>query len=491
MAFSKWLSLGVGVACMLLVIALRAIDTAPIDAGGDNSLLSSIALGGILGLLLGAFHWIVVSRFDTEIHRVAANIESMQSTRSNTRDYKPGLGLDAVLEAVQLVIGEQKGQLTASVSKRRELEIELRVAEAERQRADAILNAISDAVVVTDAFNELSLANNSAEKLLDFDLEQFRRSPIDRVVQDVDLANIIKDTREGASSVPGFRRHVEHRLNHRGSARVFDVTVAGISSGKSEMGAAPVNEKENSGVVTVLRDITREKEIADMKSDFVSSVSHELRTPLSSIKAYMEMLVDGEANDDATRYEFYNIIQGETNRLSRLIDNILNISRIESGVVRVQRERIPIQRLIGDVVEVIQPQARTKNIALKFEGHQQCSFVFADKDMIYQAALNLLSNAIKYTPEGGEVEVAIEVHPIESTVEVAVRDSGVGIPAENIEHLFEKFYRVEQHKKIAKGTGLGLNLVKQIVETVHGGSVSVVSEKDKGSVFAFTLPLAE
>lgn len=491
MTFSKWLSFGVGGIVTLLTAVLLTTNPAHDLIADANPLLIVVLFSVGIGLMLGMLHWLLISRYDTEIRRVTAHIESMQNSSGSNLNYQPGMGLESIIEAARHVIETQSNRTEAAIGKRRALEIELRVAEAERQRADAILNAISDAVVVTDAFNELSLANDSAEKMLGFDLDQFRRSPIDRVLNDVDLSNVIKDTREGASNVPGFRRHLEHRIRHNGLDRVLDVTVAGIAGCNDDPDRNQSANGDNAGVVTVLRDITREKEIADMKSDFVSSVSHELRTPLSSIKAYMEMLVDGEANDDQTRSEFYNIIQGETNRLSRLIDNILNISRIESGVVRVQRERISLQRLIGEVVDVILPQARTKSIELVYEETNQCSFVFVDKDMIYQAVLNLLSNAVKYTQVGGSVRVSAEIHPIEHTVEVIVRDTGVGIPERDIKNLFEKFFRVDQHKKIAKGTGLGLNLVKQIVETVHGGSVSVRSEIGKGSAFAFTLPLAE
>jgi two-component system phosphate regulon sensor histidine kinase PhoR len=220
-------------------------------------------------------------------------------------------------------------------------------------------------------------------------------------------------------------------------------------------------------------------------------VSHELRTPLSSIKAYVEMLVDGEAADDQTRNEFYNIIQGEANRLSRLIDNVLNIGRIESGMVKVQREHISLPALVHEAVDVMQPQARAKQIELVEVPTPLFFQVFADRDMIYQAILNLVGNAVKYTNPGGKVTVTIGVDEQAHMVQVAVSDTGVGVPPEALGRLFEKFYRVAEHKMMAKGTGLGLNLVKQIVETVHGGKVQVASTPGKGSTFTFSLPMAD
>jgi two-component system phosphate regulon sensor histidine kinase PhoR len=228
-----------------------------------------------------------------------------------------------------------------------------------------------------------------------------------------------------------------------------------------------------------------------MKSDFVSGVSHELRTPLSSIKAYVEMLVDGEADNDQTRGEFYNIIQSETNRLSRLIDNILNINRIEAGIVRVQREEIALAAVVSDAVEVMRPQARARQITISEQGSALGYSIYADKDMLYQALLNLLSNAIKYNQTGGRVTVETVIDEIDRAVTIHVTDTGVGIPAEAQGHLFEKFYRVPDHKKLAKGTGLGLNLVKHVVETVHMGKVHMRSEPGCGSTFSMTLPISE
>jgi two-component system phosphate regulon sensor histidine kinase PhoR len=203
------------------------------------------------------------------------------------------------------------------------------------------------------------------------------------------------------------------------------------------------------------------------------------------------MLVDGEAPDDETRNEFYNVIQSETNRLSRLIDNMLNINRIESGMVKIHREAFALPTVIKAVADVMQPQARAKQLTLTDKPSPLYYQVHADRDMIYQAALNLVGNAVKYTPEGGSVTLETEVDEYAHQVVVKVTDTGPGIPDEAIPHLFDKFYRVDGHKKLAKGTGLGLNLVKHIVETIHGGAVSVSSEVGVGSTFSFSLPIAD
>ena len=241
------------------------------------------------------------------------------------------------------------------------------------------------------------------------------------------------------------RRIVEHKIKGPGEERIFKVTLSAVAD----------NNDVPAGVVAVLHDMTREKEVAELKNDFVSSVSHELRTPLASIKAYVEMLIDGEADDEKTTREFYEVIQNEANRLSRLIDNILNISRIESGLVQINKQPQSLTVILKEALEVIAPQAQMKQITLV----EQLTPVFyqtsADKDMLYQAVLNLLSNAIKYTPESGTITVQTAVDEAKQKVIARISDTGVGIPPKDLPFVFDKFYRAEANNHMAKGTGSG------------------------------------
>ena len=240
----------------------------------------------------------------------------------------------------------------------------------------------------------------------------------------------------------------------------------------------------------MLHDITREKQVQQMKNDFVSHVSHELKAPLASISAYSEMLVDGEADDERTRKEFYSVIQSQAKRLNRLIEDILNISRIESGLIKVEKRPVSLTILIEEQLQMIKSAANEKNIEIIGQKPIVFDQVYADKDMISQVIVNLLSNAIKYTPSGGSVKVETAVDEIAGTAQVSVTDTGVGIPENEIEHIFDKFYRVGANESCAKGTGLGLNLVKQIIEKVHNGRMFVSSKPGVGSTFGFELPLA-
>ncbi|MEM8783520.1 MAG: ATP-binding protein [Planctomycetota bacterium] len=433
-----------------------------------------------LGVIAASFPVVSGRSAKRDIHALTNFARMVAQADSDAQTTPPRMqgGLDQAARAVSQTVRQLTQEIDTLHQRRRELELTSRVSEAERRNLEAILNAISDGVVVTDAFNEVTLANGAAARALQFELEQSLRRPLEEILVDPRLVKLIKDTRDAG---PTMRRSFEHKLRESATYQVTTTCVGGDSSEKASA----------TGVVTVLRDVTKDKEIAEMKSDFVSKVSHELRTPLSSIKAYMEMLIDGEAHDEQTRAEFYDIVQNETNRLQRLIDNILSISRIESGVVKVHREPVSLPALVADCVEVLQPQAAMKSITLTEQPYPAAFEVFADRDMIYQATMNLISNAVKYTPDGGTVDVWMEVDEHDRTVSVSVKDSGVGIPEDDLPNLFQKFFRVQSNNKVAKGTGLGLNLVKHVVETVHGGKIRVKSEVGVGSTFIYTLPIAD
>jgi two-component system phosphate regulon sensor histidine kinase PhoR len=435
---------------------------------------------------------------------ITMNHRSVQSItvdlRSAVKDLKltpldRGNGLMVpVVDALNELLDASDHAISRARLQVKELEIQLKVATAERQHAEAIIYSISDGVLVTDPFDELVLANESAARTFDFELTQADRSPVDRVLHDPKMIALIKEMRQSNSRTG--RRIVEHQVRTPLGERIFKITLSCVADQASEpvlRDGKPLQDlgEHGAGVVVVLHDMTREKEVAEMKNDFVSNVSHELRTPLASIKAYVEMLIDGEADDERTRREFYDVIQGESNRLSRLIDNILNISRIESGLVKISKQPQSMSVILKDAIDVISPQARGKSIQVVEKLTPLFYQTIADKDMLYQAVLNLLSNAIKYTPENGTITVENTVDEAKKTVITRISDTGVGIPPKDLPFVFDKFYRAEANNHMAKGTGLGLSLVKHIVETVHKGRMFVESNVGKGSCFGFELRLAD
>ncbi len=219
------------------------------------------------------------------------------------------------------------------------------------------------------------------------------------------------------------------------------------------------------------------------KSEFVSMASHELRTPLTSIHGFSEILRTKDMVPEK-KNEFYRIILNESERLSRLISNLLSLSKIEAGI-ELNREMVNIDDLVKEDVEFFQSQTREHE--LKYAGGRQLPPVYGDPDRLHQVIKNLLSNAIKYSPEGGPVEIETGVEG--KYVTVSVTDHGIGIPPEELPHIFERFRRVER-KELAgiTGTGLGLAIVKHLVE-MHGGKIRVASEPGRGSTFTVHIPM--
>jgi len=479
-------SICLGGACVGGVIGGGAAFTVASLCGVEGLGLLELAAGGAIGVVAGWGGLLPLClRLDREVDKIRRDVSAVARGDSDEPIRLAG-ALGPVRQAVAEACGEMMERLESAEARVRELEIRNNVSEAERQHAEAILHSLHDAVIVTDAFNELKMANTRAAEVLGFALDASLHKSIDEVIRDETLRRLINNERDLAT--PGHRKHVDYLIGENGSGgngqqsgpppMHYDVTLSSLPDVKKGVG----------GVVTILRDVTREREISQMKSDFVSKVSHELRTPLSSINAYIELLLDGEATDEESRHEFYEIIKNEADRLNRLIDNMLNISRIEAGIVKIDRTEVDLAKAIRRAVEVIQPQAKQRDIGIHVKTSPLACTAMADSDMIHQVLLNLMSNAVKYTPEGGRVTVSVENDDTMGGVMVTVADTGLGIPPDALPKVFDKFYRIENYKRVAKGTGLGLALVKHIVETVHHGQISVTSELGMGSKFTFTIP---
>lgn len=241
------------------------------------------------------------------------------------------------------------------------------------------------------------------------------------------------------------------------------------------------------GELVVLRDPSGEARDEQVLGEFLSHISHELKSPLNTIRSYAEMLLEGSVDRAATQKEFFNVITEESCRLAKLIDNLLDLSKIDRGALVPQRARLRLESLVGELVRAAEPQARAKGIQLAARVPSNLPTAFADKDLVGVALNNLLANALKYTPEGGRVQVRAS-HD-EGTVCIEVEDSGIGIPPEERERVFEKFYRgASTEVRKQPGTGLGLALARQIV-VLHGGTLTVDGAPGRGSTFRIVLPV--
>jgi two-component system phosphate regulon sensor histidine kinase PhoR len=362
-------------------------------------------------------------------------------------------------------------------------EIRCRRATAECRRIKAILSGLSDPILAVDDFDELLLANAAAEQLFGFDAETAEQRSIAQLVRCEKLVELLRSTRQ--RKIAASRSDEIEIAEDRDQPLWYRVNVSKLQ--------APGEEDDSSqtschGAVAVLRDVGQEKALQKRNAEFVSAVSHEMKTPLAGIKAYVELLVDGDAEDEETREEFLRVINSQADRLQRLVENMLNLARIEAGVVNVTKKARSLNELLEEAAHVVQPAAEAKRIELVTDLSPLYLGVLADRDMLLQSAINLLSNAIKYTPEGGRVTLRSRLAGDEVAFEV--EDTGVGLSEEDCQRVFEKFYRVKKDKTMASGTGLGLPLAKHIVEDVHGGRLEVQSAVGTGSTFSVTLPNA-
>lgn len=388
----------------------------------------------------------------------------------------------ALADRVEETLVKCCGRLQELEHSRAALEIRCQRASDRYERIKAILTGLTDPVLAINEFDELVLANPAAQTLLGLDAERPENQTLAKVIRCQKLVDLLINTNHRKSAAQ-CSEEIE-LADPEGRTRWYRAT----ASRCLPVGGDGSRTQASGGAVAVLRDIEHQRALQKRNAEFVSAVSHEMKTPLAGIKAYVELLADGDAEDEATREEFLTVINSQADRLQRLVDNLLNLARIEAGVVKVNKQSRSLNELLEEAVHVVQPSAEAKQIALATELSPLYLGVFVDRDMLLQAAINLLSNAIKYTPAGGRVTVRSRLADQEVAFEVA--DTGVGLSAEDCVRVFEKFYRVAKDKDMAPGTGLGLALAKHIVEDVHGGRLTVQSALGAGSTFTVTLPHA-
>ncbi|MGQ9650120.1 MAG: ATP-binding protein [Phycisphaerae bacterium] len=358
------------------------------------------------------------------------------------------------------------------------LDEQMQAVDAAKRQIEAIIRSVGEPVLAVDSQCRLTMANAAAGRLFGFQAAESRGQAIAALVKDARLVALLSDT--GALGERRRPCQTECKIRMGESTRTYKITVSTVidDSGTTQ------------GQVAVFHDVTRDREIDELRRDFVSTVSHELRTPLSSIGSYVEMLLDDEVHGEDQRRQFYRIIEGETQRLKRLVDNVLNISRIEAGALPIHREPVRINDVAFDVVKALAPQAEEKSLVLDFQAEEVLPDLRADRDLLHQAVMNVVGNSIKYTPSGGWIRVTTALDREASRLTITVADNGIGIPTDDLPYVFDKFYRAKEGAGVAGGTGLGLSLVRHIVETIHHGEVCVSSKHGRGTTMSLRFPVA-
>ncbi len=363
---------------------------------------------------------------------------------------------------------DEVGQLTVAFGQMTDhMQREMAALVRERGRLATVLEHMADGVLITDSAGQVLLVNPAAARLLDTGEQEVIGRTFAQVVRNHQLIELWKQCQESGEERRGLLE-----LSRRGL--FLQAIVTSLPTGDSP------------GYLVILQDLTRLRHLETVRQDFVSNVSHELRTPLVSLKALVDALRGGAMDDPPTVQRFLNGFEVEVDTLTQIVEELLELSRIESGKVPLRLRPVTAAEVVVSPVERLRPQAERAGLTLALEVPSDLAPVQADLERVQQVVTNLVHNAIKFTPSGGQVTVsAVEA---EGEAVFSVRDTGVGIPADDLPRIFERFYKADRARS-GGGTGLGLAISKHIVQG-HGGRIWATSIEGRGSTFYFSLPAA-
>lgn len=367
---------------------------------------------------------------------------------------------------------DEIGEFTAQLNTlSRHVEMIVRNGTQEAHKMEAILAGMQEGVVAVDQVGRVVLVNAAAEKIFERQRTERELNYLLDLTYDSDLEHLVRKVLSGQPSAT--------RETHLGQRTV-----------QSQINPIPSDSGRSRGAVIVFHDVTELRRLEQMRTEFVANVSHELRTPLTSIKGFVETLLDGAADDPDLRKRFLKIIQAETLRLQRLIEDLLTLAHIEGqeNRLRVSSDKVSyVHKAYEKIKPVIESFAQTKGITVEVELADDLPPLLMGEDLLSQLFLNLLENAVKYTSEG---RVWLHARADKQFIHLEFGDTGCGIPEEMLARIFERFYRVDKARSREQGgTGLGLSIVKHIVEGI-GGEINVTSKMGAGTVFTCDLPLA-
>ncbi|MEK7230012.1 MAG: ATP-binding protein [Candidatus Binatota bacterium] len=351
---------------------------------------------------------------------------------------------------------------------------------AEKEKVESILRCMIEGLLVVDTQGRVILLNQNAQKMFNLAPHQnFFGASLLEVSRHPEMKRLMEEVLACDCSKECFTKEIS-----LDDDKWFRVNAVSLRDG---------NEKPL-GYILVFHDVTELKRLETVRSDFVANVSHELRTPVTAIRGYAETLLHSPPSDPKDAEHFLGIIHRHSERLGRLIDDLLTLSDLESGQIRLEMGKLPAADLIGRVSEIFQDQAAKKNVALWQSVDAHLPLIIGDADRLQQLLINLIDNALKYTPSGGRIEVAARLVSSNNhqppRVEIAVADTGCGISEKDLPRLTERFYRVDKARsRELGGTGLGLAIVKHIVQA-HGGHLRIESQIQKGTTVRVFLPTA-
>jgi two-component system phosphate regulon sensor histidine kinase PhoR len=352
-----------------------------------------------------------------------------------------------------------------------ELENRMLTVVSQRHQLETVLSSMQEGVIAVSREERILSMNPAAARWFEIDPERSRGKTIHEVIRHLAVHKFIGRCLESRISLE------DDITVYRGGERILNIK----SSPLLDVGPEPI------GVLVVFTDVTQLRRLENMRRDFVANVSHEIRTPLTAIKGFVETLHQGHVEDPAEAARFLGIIARHVDRLNTIIEDLLMLSRIEneSEGAEIKREKVRLQEVVQNAVQICRPRADEKRIGIELSGELD-AVAALDPVLLEQAVVNLLDNAIKYSDPDKKVEIRIAASGDEARI--LVQDHGIGIEKKHLPRLFERFYRVDKARSRALGgTGLGLAIVKHIAQA-HGGHITVESRPGEGSLFSIHLP---
>ncbi|MBN1587238.1 MAG: PAS domain-containing protein [Candidatus Omnitrophica bacterium] len=344
----------------------------------------------------------------------------------------------------------------------------------EKKQTEAVLRSVAEGLVVVNANGEVMMMNPAAEKMLEADKKGKLGKGLQEGIGDEGLISLVKQSKDGTGK---------------------DIEVSGEDNTRKVLrsSTAVIEDEDGNtvGMVSVLSDVTKQRELDRMKNEFMNKITHELRTPIVAIQHSLNVVLNkvaGPLND--TQENFLGIARRNLERLNILINDILDLGKLEAKKMKLEPKPTKIDTVIDGVIETLNAWAEAKDIKLKRDVDSQIPRILLDPDRTTQVFFNLMGNAIKFTPKDGSITVSAKFHDAsKKLVQLSVTDTGMGIPKADLKRVFDKFHQVAGRAPTdMSGTGLGLTISKEIVE-LHGGKIWVESEEGKGTTFAFTLPV--
>jgi two-component system phosphate regulon sensor histidine kinase PhoR len=417
----------------------------------------SIVLAGLL--IIAIF---IISRW-RYAERIAAALKQLtRATRQLGEGRYEGVEVPSRLEKVP----EMQELSQALEETAHQIDEQISALSKERAMLSTVLSQMTDGVLIADFEGHVQLLNAAAERLFKIKQQKALGRSVVEVMRHHALIDLWSKTRDGEPVTITLEMGAEHKF----------LQVVGI----------PLKKELPGRSMLLFQDLTQVHHLETVRKDFISNISHELRTPMASLKAISETLLDGALEDPPAARRFVVRMDTEVDNLTLLVNELLELSRIESGRTNFEFQRVNPLDLLSKPCERMSLQAERVGLSLSLECPPDLPAVFADPDRISQVVINLLHNAIKFTPPGGHIEVGAWTY--ENSVVFMVRDNGVGIAQKDLTRIFERFYKADRARS-GGGTGLGLSISKHMVEA-HGGRIWAESEEGKGSGFFFTIPIA-